>query len=608
MELNKGQQAVADSRNHRTLVLAGAGTGKTAASTHWIASLVKEGVPLDRILMLTFTNKAATEMQHRVVKLTNVEKSPGTLKNAGTYHAVSANLMRRNHSGFGLSDSNFTVLDEQDIKSLWNSAIKGAGIDKNSSIGNAAKLDSIVSKAINWCRDPKEMLGEIFFDTHWKKAIQAYENYVSLKESANALDYDDLVSKWLKRLQNDAPFADRLRDWWKYVMVDEFQDNNPLNMKILEILNPQHLLVVGDKNQSIYGFRCADPNLVDKFLKDNSDAVIIKLETNYRSGQEILDLANEVVRHTDFPLVLTSPGSKSSKVIYKNFPSLYAEADGVVDLVKKTKLKSKANQISLLSRSSRSFSLIEIELKRNKIPYKKYGGQTITDSAEVRDFISFLRVLHNSKDKIAWVRALSQFPKMGEAGALKIFQNHTNIADDAWKSASDMRDWLIMLKTMDSLESQLEYLLKKIPVLIKANYKDDCEERVRNLNTIFSNVQGFTLGTLLEAFSTDKLDRGEHPEDSITLSTIHSAKGLEWDNVWFVGVGSKQIPHFRAQTKEEVAEERRLFYVAVTRARSLLILSYADCLDRDYQSASRFCPEDAVWEAEESSAFFNRRF
>ena len=606
MNLNTSQKAVANARARRTLAVSGAGTGKTASCTHWVAGLVADGISPSSILMLTFTRKAGEEMRKRakaLIEKMGVHATGADGLTVGNFHSIAVKMIRQDPQGFGLRDSRFTILDTDDVERLWKSAIRAVGIEKPEGPWVASKMAAMVSRWLNWCRNPETRFTKVFKQpADQRAAIQAYRNFISMKEATNCVDFDDLLVFWARRLKQDPTWKENLRERWQFVLVDEFQDNNPLNAEIVRRLNPHHLLCVGDGNQSIYAFRGADPTLMDQFAREDPGTVVLKLEDNYRSGQNILDLANTIVAQSVMPLELRGGRGTTGCVEYRVFESPKSESDQAVEWVRGLLARRvEAAEICILSRSSFAFVPIEIGLKHRRITYKKYGGLTLGDAAEVKDFMSFLRVAHNPRDQAAWMRALVQFPRMGEAGAMKFLKNYPagEIPHEAWPPATHrMRDWIIEIRKIERLGDKLEFLANKIPDLIENNYRDNFVERIVNLKTIAMEEKhgNRSLPDFLDSFSTDKFGDKDHPNDHITISTIHSAKGLEWNYVWIVGMGSFQMPHARSKTPDEIKEELRLAYVAVTRARDHLVCSYSETTQNGLdQDPCPFLPKDLPW-------------
>ncbi len=295
VELNPSQREVALSTEKHVVVLAGAGTGKTAAIVHKVAHLIRGGVPRRSVMMITFTRRAASEMQKRIGALIKdvPKQSRDDAMLVGTYHAIASQLLRREAKEFGLGGSNFTTLDEDDANSLMKSAFRECDVTPGENVTPAR-----VRAALSFAQNKRIPLEEHFreqFPDYTERALMLATWYRKLKKAANGLDYDDLLVVWARRMGEDAAYAQKLRTMYRHVICDEFQDNNALNYEILSKLNPDHLTVVGDVNQSIFGFRGASCGLVDIFLREHPKARVIRLEKNYRSGQKVLDLANKVV-------------------------------------------------------------------------------------------------------------------------------------------------------------------------------------------------------------------------------------------------------------------------------------------------------------------------
>jgi DNA helicase-2/ATP-dependent DNA helicase PcrA len=604
MRLNEAQAAVVACRSPRILVLAGAGTGKTATSVHWVAELIKSGTPRSQVLMITFTRKAASEMSKRIEGLlSNVPKiGPRDSLTIGTYHSVASTLLRADGKKFGFSDNSFSTIDETEAQSIWKSSLKQCGFSTKSALFVPAKLHQLYSLARNTCV-PVSDIFERDLKGGGKKLLKVVTSYEELKKAANVADYDDLLVLWEKRLREDEAFATALRARWKYVLVDEMQDNNQLNAGLLDVLNPEHLLVVGDANQSIYGFRGSDVSIIRSFTQKNPGTMLLKLEDNYRSAQPILDVANRLVAETESALHLINSSGREGKVQYRLYQNNVAEADGLARwILERTARGLKPNTCAVLSRSSKTLDAVEIALRTHKIFYKKYGGQMLGDASEIKDFIAFLRIAHNLQDKIALLRALTQFPGIGEGTAAKAIQQHENdlFGEVTWpEQARELPDWIQELRSIHTLGDQGKYLEQKIGPLILHNYPKDGDERMATIKTLVTSMEPMEgkLVDFLDNFVLNRSTDDYHPDDCVTLSTVHSAKGLEWEGVWVVGSGATQIPHPRSlESAKEKEEELRLFYVAVTRAKTELVISYPGITEKKgSQSGTPFLPENTAW-------------
>lgn len=598
MHLNKSQKIVITQRGPRTLALAGAGTGKTTTCIHWVASLIYEGVPPKNILMLTFTRKAAREMKERVMKL--CEDHPRcTDITVGNYHSLALRLIKRNPAGFGLETPQLTVLDQGENRSIWKAAIKKAQIPTTDKSWDPKRLDELLSKAINWCKDPLEILRDSYQDdskeipSKIETAILIYNNYLTIKKERNSLSFDDLLLLWLTRLQKDKAWAKAIRDRYPNVLVDELQDNNPLNAAILTEISPHRLLGVGDAAQCIYTFRNADPALIKNF-QEVPGTLTLPLEDNYRSGNAILQVANQIIEQSSTSLTLQANRSTSGSVRFETFRSEYEENQEVLEwILDKIDEEVPPSQIAVLCRTKRTWMGVELLLKKNRIPYKTYGGISLAQRSEIQDMVAFLRLDYNPKDATAWIRATTLYPGFGTTRAEKIMGKYSPQTIPEKEQPKELKDFFKTsedIKSLTNLPEKMERVLETLEPLLEIKYKEDFEDRIESLQDFINSTteQGYELEELLENFAIEAGEDPKHPEDAIILSTIHSAKGLEWKCVWLLGVGSQQIPHSRCKTPEEREEEKRLMYVAVTRAKDELVCSYSKNTRTGEQWASPF--------------------
>lgn len=603
MKLNEAQREVVGCRERRVVVLAGAGSGKTATSVHWVAGLVRSGVPRKSILMITFTRKAAGEMRSRVEALLKGRPRAGEADalTVGTYHAVASAVMREDAAGFGLRDGRYTTIDDGESQSIWRSALRECGVQPKSALFAPERLRGAYSFARNTMVPVRGLL-EPMFPKHVARLERVIAAYERLKRAANAVDYDDLLVLWERRLREDAAFARAQRERWRYVLVDEMQDNNRLNAAILEALAPEHLMVVGDVNQSIYAFRGSDAKLITEFSARCPATRVLRLEDNYRSGQAILDLANAVVARTEAALSLRSANGTRASVRCLVFHDPDHEALGVIDWVQRLVAEGrKPCDCAVLTRSSKLLTALEIALGRYRIAYRKYGGLTLADASEVKDFLAFLRLAQNPRDRLALLRCLTQFPGIGEGTAAKAIDAHDGRLDgNHWPAQAEaLPMWVRRVRETRELAGKGRYLAEHIKPLIETNYPKDSGERMATIGALVNSMAAAegTLTEFLDSFALDRTTTQEHPEQAITLSTIHSAKGLEWDCVWLLGAGSKQLPHPRTEEMSSMPEERRLCYVAVTRPRHDLVVSYPGLTwQKKPQRGCPFLPEETHWE------------
>jgi len=369
--LNDEQIAAVSWGGGKTLVNACAGSGKTAVAAAKVAGWIESGVPSERILMLTFTRKAAHEMKSRVGQ--KARSGVGNVS-SGTYHAVALRLMREG-VGFG-GCSSFTILDDDGVERLWKRALKESGGDPKEA-GRAAARHSL---AVNLLQDPDKILEEHLFTP----AYGAARKFSELKKNSRVLDFDDILIQWRDALSTGAGG----RGNWTHVMVDEFQDNSELQYDILKNLGAVELFVVGDPNQCIYSFRGSAPRLMARFAADHPECREYSLSSNYRSGQEILDEANYTLLHGDRPAHLQAVGNQRSAVYRYSFSNPSEEAEFVArGVLWRLKAGTKPHQVAILFRSGHQSSHIEMALRKGRIPYRKYGGSTLTDAADVKDFL-----------------------------------------------------------------------------------------------------------------------------------------------------------------------------------------------------------------------------
>ncbi len=602
MNLNAGQSQVRGCRARRAIILAGAGTGKTASATHHVAALIQAGVSPSEILQITFTRKAAQEMSHRVQGLTGLSPE-GDFPAIGTYHSIASALIRANPRGFGFPRSTFTLLDQSDSSHLMGLAFQAADVKKSEELSPRSLLENL-----SYCLNTGESLSERYQEAYEKSsdaALKITKHYTRLKREGAMADFEDLLVLWRDRLAFDGKYAQLLRSAWTHVIVDEFQDNNPLNFDILKRLNPKHLLVIGDKQQSIYGFRGANCKLIESFMTECPDAEVIKLEENYRSGQTILDLANKVVSSASVALNLRASLPTTARVNARSFADEREEAGAAITWIEHGDNKDvPRNQTAFLARSTRTLVPLEAKLKAANIPYRKYGGQQLSESAEVKDYLALIRLAVNPQDTAAIRRLLVLFPGIGEKGAEKAALALTRDPKAPWPDkANVVPSWLESIWKAPSLENALRIAQSCITPLIKSQkaYVSNIASRLDNLNQIIA-TGATAVGSLTEFVDTFALSKDagetEHPKDCVILSTIHSAKGLEWRRVWLVGVGDQQMPSPQARGKEEREEEMRLLYVAVTRAKEDLLVSYPSktALGRE-QKPSPFLPDDLSWKS-----------
>ncbi len=619
--VNSEQALVVASRDARAAVLAGAGTGKTTTCIAWVEALLHAKVAPHQILMLTYTRKAAAEMLKRVEPFLPRKENGESYRIAvGTYHLVAGKLIRIDQAGFGLpAGGRFITLDDEGSTAIWQSAFRSMGIMPRQEKYAASDMKEKVSYCINTRTDLQALLIDKYGEEDAALYARVHEVYTRLKRDVHALDFDDLLEMWLLRLQKDPSYGEMLRNRWRYVLVDEAQDNNQLQFDIMDAFAPEHLLLVGDLNQSIYAFRGANHHLMENFIKANGTRKY-KLALNYRSAQNILDLANAVIEKQEYAVELKAAKSHTGTIQAVASPTLEAEASAVADwMTIQVNAGTSPEEVAVIARSSRTLTALESLLRQRKLPYRKYGGITISDAREVKDFLAILRLTFAPKDRLALMRALMLFPGLGEATA-KAWLDKDAAADHGSLFASlsgssyppkakDLGVWLSHLNKHDTPGQAGEYLLQKIKPLLKSNYPKDHDDRLERLTVLVGSMKttDLNLPDFVDSFSVSADVGAEHPEGHFTLSTIHSVKGLEFDAVNVMGLSDQNMPWPRSRNSDEAMdEERRLLYVALTRARKFLRLSMSaqEPGQKGIGQPTEFIPADLVkWKGAAASRY-----
>lgn len=607
-DLNAEQRAVVRKADGYSLVLAGAGSGKTRTIIYRVAYLLKQGVPAESVMLLTFTNKAASEM------LSRVEHLMGTMPKVtgGTFHHVCNLLLRRYASAAGFG-SNFTILDQEDSRDLLNVCIKEAGIDtKQKRFPSASVLQSFWSFSRNAQLPFSEVVQAkqprlINAVPQMEAVIEAYE---ARKRGANSMDFDDLLIKAGHLLRTNARVREEIAGRYRYVLVDEYQDTNRVQAEFLSLVSSVHrnLLVVGDDAQSIYSFRAADVRNILGFPNAFDGANIFKLEANYRSTPPILELANESIRWNEnqFPKKLR-PALEQRDASDK--PDMVAastseeEAQFVAEMILKMRDEgTPLSAIAVLFRATFHSQTLEFELTKRDIPYDYRGGVRFFERGHIKDVLSYLRILANPADEVSWLRVLRIQTGIGTETAARIFSSirgseNLGQAMEAGSVAVPDRarsGWKDFLSSARSLVESGDSPAEAIRAIVKSPYGDyldnefpNAQERREDLEQLavfaerYKSISGFLAESALhEGFSAQGgpasgggADSDE--EDRLVLSTIHQAKGLEWDAVFIIHLFDGAFPNARAMEEEGgIEEERRLFYVAATRARKKLFLTY----------------------------------
>ncbi len=627
-ELNPEQYAAVTTTAAQALVIAGAGSGKTRTLTYRVAWLLEHGVAPWRILLLTFTNKAAREMLERVTALTGADA--GQLW-SGTFHSIANRLLRRHATRLGYLPG-FTIFDSDDQRALIKNLVKqyAGKMTKADRFPKPELLLSIHSLAVNTATDWHHILGTDYpyLEKHEDTIEKIYTEYAARKRALNVMDFDDLLTNLLQLLDEHADIRADLQDRFRHILVDEYQDTNTPQDRIVQLLangTGNHIMAVGDDAQSIYSWRGADVEHILRFRETYPQAELFRITTNYRSLPPILELSNAAIAQNEnqLPKDLQAARSGSSfKPVVVPAPDNRTEAAWVarrIDALMDSGIPG--SDIAVLYRAHFHSMDIQMELTRAGIPFRITSGLRFFEQAHVKDVIAFLRLLSNPRDEIAFRRIAGTFPRVGEATAGRIWAqwlatyekwaadhpdqisltapHSTVFAEPAVKVAPAIRaQWNAFLSLMDSLHpashSPLPAELVNTVITYLNPYLthayDNFDERAEDLAQISRNLSAHdNLDDFLAQIALlSEIDTPATPEaDTVTLSTIHQAKGLEWKIVFIIFLGEGQFPHRRvieSGSTADIEEETRLFYVAVTRAQDQLYLTFPRYNGRSYDA------------------------
>ena len=609
-ELNPQQLAAVTAPPGPALVIAGAGSGKTRTLTYRVAYLLEQGIPADRILLLTFTNKAAGEMMRRVADLLGQE-IPSLW--GGTFHSIGARVLRLHADLLG-HRRDFTILDRDDAKDLIKTCIAAAGIEtKGTHFPKPEVLCEIFSLAINTHKTTDEILDEQYdyFAQFSAQITDLQKRYTARKRASNAMDFDDLLALWLKLLQAHADVREHYQRRFQFILVDEYQDTNKLQSDLIDLLAGRHqnVTVVGDDAQSIYAWRGANFENIFKFPKRYPDAKVFKIETNYRSTPEILKVANAAIaaNRNQFTKIL-APARKSGMK-----PALLACMDSAQQAAfisqRVIELRDEGvspNQIAVLYRSHFHALELQLELTKRQIPFSITSGIRFFEQAHIKDATAYLKLVANPRDETAFKRLVQLLPGIAARGAEKhwrVFQPKVQspksnspiaaVLQDCAKSipAKAATAWAQFVATVSQLEDETvrKSAAKMLRLVMDAGYDDYLKEnfanyrnRLEDLEQLavfayqFNSAEDFlTQLALLTNVEAEDGQTAQNDSEKIRLSTIHQAKGLEFDAVFVIMLCDGLFPSARSlESDDGEEEERRLFYVALTRARNELYMSY----------------------------------
>ncbi|MGI6664116.1 MAG: ATP-dependent helicase [Christensenellaceae bacterium] len=602
--LNDVQQRAVTIGDGPILVLAGAGSGKTSVLTHRVAYLINEkGVDPFAILAITFTNKAAAEMKERIAGLVSFDTSRMAIS---TFHSMCARFLRRDADKIGYTNQ-FSIYDSEDCLSLVKKIMKEKGMEKKvmsprgmlsiiSSIKNSAGEASVEARVEDIS---KELAPQI---------IAIYHAYETSLQNENAMDFDDLLINMVKLLKTDEGVRSYYTNRFQYVLVDEYQDTNRIQYELIQILSEKHknLFVVGDDDQSIYGWRGADIRNILEFEKDYKDATVIKLEQNYRSHQRILDVANAVIcvadaRKDKTPWSALSEGAKPKIYVAQNE---YAEAEFIArEIAMLARNGKKYDAFAVLYRTHTQARVIEEKLRAYGIPYQVYGGISFYARKEIKDMVAYLTLIDNPRANTALLRIINT-PKRGignvSIAKLVAFAEENGIslleamqAADAFMSGGRNKFAPFLELVTGMIEAAAEKELGEILEMVyqKSGYQEmlqaeqdfTAEVKIENIEEFINSAYVYekeaeepTLEGFLSTVSLISDMDTETEEGGVTLMTLHGAKGLEFDVVFMAGMEENLFPSKRSVTEGKLDEERRLCYVGITRAREMLYMTASE--------------------------------
>jgi DNA helicase-2/ATP-dependent DNA helicase PcrA len=609
VELNEQQLAAVTAPPGPQLIIAGAGSGKTRTLTYRVAYLLENGIDPRNILLLTFTNKAARQMLDRVANLLPIDAS-GIW--GGTFHSVGNRMLRRHGSALGYN-SGFTIMDREDQKDLINTVVASAGIDpKEIRFPKGDVLAEIFSFVVNTETPLEELLAEKFpyFLPLLDKITDVHARYEKKKKATNSVDFDDLLEKTLAMLQKHEGTASFYRRQFQFILVDEYQDTNKIQADLIDLLASEHrnVMVVGDDAQSIYSWRGANFQNILEFPKRYPDAQVFKIEMNYRSVPEILEVANaaiasnveqfkknlQPVRESNAvkpAVVALNDGSEQAQFVAQRILEL---RDEDVDL----------NEIAVLYRAHYHALELQLELSRRGIPYQITSGIRFFEQAHIKDVISFIRFVANPRDEVAFKRMVKLLPGIGNRSAEILWNAWDKSLNDrgeitSWGerllamnvSAKSKKHWTQLAHTLDEIApgGKPNPPSEMITSVVEAIYDDyakvnftNYELRKEDLSQLaafsrqFKDVNEFLSQlALISNVDAEAAPNQAGDKEAVNLSTVHQAKGLEFHTVFMIWLTDGMFPSSRSMDeRKDLEEERRLFYVAITRAKDELYLTY----------------------------------
>ncbi len=603
-ELNEEQLKVVMAEPGPILVIAGAGSGKTRVVTYRVAHLLEQGVSPNSILLLTFTNKAAREMLHRVEHLIKIDTRYIW---GGTFHHIGNMILRQNARRIGYQ-GHFTILDNEDAKDLIEVVTREANIDrKERRFPKGQVLKEIFSYTANTMGTLEESIKERFpyFIDILDEITMLEKRYQEKKRAMNAMDFDDLLVYWHKILRDDEAVRQFYAATFSHILVDEYQDTNRIQAEIIDFMGAinRNVTVVGDDAQSIYSFRGANFQNILEFPRRYPDAHIFKLETNYRSTPEILGLANNSIAHNlkQFEKHLRAVKRPGPTPVLTPMRDVLQQAEFVAQRILELRDDGvPLDQIAVLYRAHYHCMELQMELTRRDIPFEVRSGLRFFEQAHIKDVVAHMRVMANPTDEISWKRILKMAPHIGKKTADRAYEYLKTVEDPirlfiTKKIGEQLKNipqetletWSKLFKELDALKS-LEALSDMISAVLEHGYADylklnfpNHESRLEDLTQLMNfSTKYQSLVTFLSELSLMSGVAGEeivsagYDDERVVLSTVHQAKGLEWKAVFIIWCAEGRFPNPKALEEGALEEERRLFYVASTRAMDQLYLCY----------------------------------
>lgn len=592
-ELNKEQQKAVNHIDGPMLVLAGAGSGKTKVLTNRIANLIENGISPYNILAITFTNKAAKEMKDRVVRLIGKEAYNIQIS---TFHSLGLKILKENYSMLGY-EKNFTIIDSDDVLTIIKKILKDKNMSKDRY--NPREIKNKISSAKNEMMSI-DSFAKVEFD---HKVVEVYKEYQQKLKNGNSVDFDDLLILPIKLFRNYHRVLEEYQDRYKYILIDEYQDTNEAQYTFSKLLSAKYrnIFVVGDNDQAIYAFRGANYKNILNFEKDYPEAKTILLEENYRSTKTILNAANSVIKnnHERKDKNLWSNNATGNKIKYKEVANEKEEASFVGTEIKRL-LSEGINEedIAVLYRTNAQSRVIEEEMLKKNIKYRVVGSFYFYNRKEIKDLLCYLRLINNHKDDVSLLRVINT-PRRGigdktietltEEATTRELSLYETISKGKELEFKNLIEDLTKASESLSLTELIDEILEKTGIKKELSTSKLLEDEIRleNLNEFKGVTKSYeeeygtaSLGDFLDEISLVS-DMSEHQDSSnrVSLMTVHSVKGLEFDYVFIVGMEEGIFPHYNAindGSNSAIEEERRLCYVAITRAKKELYITSAD--------------------------------